>query len=310
GRGISGQRRRRPTGRAARNGRLARQPCRQPGPDRAPAPGARRFGRAVAAPADRHRARLLRGAVAIGNSRATQRAARYRKDQGPAGDAEAARPAPPRFLRSGIMSPPGDAAVRDLAAAYALGALSPEETRAFEAYLAGSPEARQEVAELRETAALLAVAGPERQPGPELRQRVLDRVRASKLATLPAAPARAPRSRPRIPLLAWAALAALPAIAVGLANRVRVLTSTLATRDSTIAAQQQALSEQGGQLAAREQTLASIFEPGVQLVQLTKQGDPDPRIQLFWDRLRNTAVLHASKMKPTPSGRTYQLWFI
>ncbi|HZM26880.1 MAG TPA: anti-sigma factor [Gemmatimonadales bacterium] len=206
------------------------------------------------------------------------------------------------------MSTPDDASIRDLAAAYALGALSPEETRAFEAYLAGSPEARQDVAELRETAALLAVAGPERQPGPELRQRVLDRVRASKFATLPATPARPPRSR--IPLMVWAGLAALLVIAVGLANRVRVLTSTLVVRDSTIAAQQQALSEQGSQLAAREQILASIFEPGVQLVQLTKQGDPDPRIQLFWDRLRNTAVLHASKLKPTPSGRTYQLWFI
>ena len=57
------------------------------------------------------------------------------------------------------MSTPDDASIRDLAAAYALGALSPEETRAFEAYLAGSPEARQDVAELRETAALLAVAG-------------------------------------------------------------------------------------------------------------------------------------------------------
>jgi anti-sigma-K factor RskA len=208
------------------------------------------------------------------------------------------------------MSTPDDASIRDLAAAYALGALSPEETRAFEAYLAGSPQARQEVAELRETAALLAVAGPERQPGPALRQRVLDRVRASKLATLPAAAARPPRSKTRIPFLAWAALAALIVIAVGLANRVRVLTSTLTVRDSTIAAQQQALSEQGNQLAAREQILASIFEPGVELVQLTKQGDPDPRIQLFWDRLRNTAVLHASKLKPTPSGRTYQLWFI
>jgi anti-sigma-K factor RskA len=208
------------------------------------------------------------------------------------------------------MSTPDDGSIRDLAAAYALGALSPEETRAFEAYLAGSPEARQEVTEFRETAALLAVAGPETQPGPALRQRVLDRVRATKAAALPVPPAQPAPVKSRIPLLAWAALAAAIAIAVGLGNKVRVLTTTVATRDSTIAAQQQALSEQASQLASRENVLASLLEPGVQLVQLTKQGDPDPRIQLYWDRVHNTAVLHASKLQPTASGRTYQLWFI
>jgi anti-sigma-K factor RskA len=208
------------------------------------------------------------------------------------------------------MSTPNDASIRDLAAAYALGALSPEEMRAFEAYLAGSPDAQREVAEFRETAALLAVAGPEAQPGPELRQRVLERVRATKVAALAPVPVQPARAKTRVPLLAWAALAATIAIAVGLANRVRVLTTTLAARDSTIAAQRQALAQQGTQLAARESVLASVLEPGVELVQLTKQGDPDPRIQLYWDRLHNTAVLRASKLRPAPSGRTYQLWFI
>jgi anti-sigma-K factor RskA len=206
------------------------------------------------------------------------------------------------------MSTP-DESLRDLAAAYALGALSVEETRAFEAYLATSPDARREVAELRETAALLAVAGPEARPGPELRQRVLDAVAATKGAVLP--PPSAPTRRaPGRPALTWLAAAAAILVAVGFGLKNFALSTTLAGRDSTIAEQRQALSQQQQQLMKDEATLAALLAPGVQLVQLTKQGDPDPRIQLYWDRVHNTAVLHASKLTPTPPGRTYQLWFI
>jgi anti-sigma-K factor RskA len=208
------------------------------------------------------------------------------------------------------MTTPDDSSLRDLAAAYALGALSSEETRAFEAYLATSSDARREVAELRETAALLAVAGPEVQPGPELRRRVLDAVAASKVAELPPRSTAPARATSRGPLLSWLAFAAAILLVVGLGLRVRSLSTTLAARDSTIADQHRALAEQGSQLAAREKVVAALLDPGVQLVQLTKQGDPDPRIQLYWNRARNTAVVSASKLKPAPAGRTYQLWFI
>ncbi|MGH7629406.1 MAG: RskA family anti-sigma factor, partial [Gemmatimonadales bacterium] len=70
------------------------------------------------------------------------------------------------------MSTPDDATFRDLAAAYALGALSPEEARAFEAFLATSPETRREVDEYRETAALLVLGTAEQRPAPGLRARV------------------------------------------------------------------------------------------------------------------------------------------
>lgn len=214
------------------------------------------------------------------------------------------------------MSPPDESSLRDLAAAYALGALSPEETRAFESYLATSAEARQEVAELRETAALLALSGPEAAPSPDLRARVLEAVSASKLRSLPSVPATRQPGRRLSPVL-WGALAASLLIAVGLGLRAERLggelaqrLADLAARDSTIAEQARSLAAQGQRLAATDSTLASLLSPGVQLVQLTASGDPDPQIQLFWDRRRNTAVLHASKLRPVPEGRTYQLWFI
>ena len=43
------------------------------------------------------------------------------------------------------MSHPDWDSPQDLAAAYALGALEPDEARRFEAFLAGSPEAQREV---------------------------------------------------------------------------------------------------------------------------------------------------------------------
>jgi anti-sigma-K factor RskA len=72
----------------------------------------------------------------------------------------------------------------------------------------------------------------------------------------------------------------------------------------------QRLTETSELLTAREATLNAIYEPGVQMFQLTASGDPDPGIQLFWDRQRHRAIVHGFKLKPVPEGRAYQLWFI
>ena len=63
-------------------------------------------------------------------------------------------------------------------------------------------------------------------------------------------------------------------------------------------------------LDEREATLNSILEPGVQLFQLTASGDPDPGIQLFWNRQQHRAIVHGYRLKAVPAGRAYQLWFI
>ena len=80
------------------------------------------------------------------------------------------------------MTGPGQDSPQDLAAAYALGALSADETRRFEAFLATSPETQREVREYREVAALLALGGPDAANAlPDgLRDRVLARVADQK----------------------------------------------------------------------------------------------------------------------------------
>ena len=77
----------------------------------------------------------------------------------------------------------------------------------------------------------------------------------------------------------------------------------LAQRDSTLAIQQQ-------QLAERQALLETVLDPEVRLYQLTASGDPEPGIQLFWNQRRNQALVNAYRLKPIPTGRAYQLWFI
>ena len=194
------------------------------------------------------------------------------------------------------MSHPEPESPRDLAAAYALGALAPEEARRFEAFLAGSPETQREVAEYQNVAALLALGGGEAAPSDDLRGRVLARVPETK-----GVPLRPPRARGRAAL--WVALAASLTAVLGLGLNLRSAQGQL--RDL-----RELLADTQGRLAAREATLNAIFEPGVQMYQLTATGDPEPGIQLFYDRQRERAIIHGFRLREVPEGRAYQLWFI
>ena len=185
------------------------------------------------------------------------------------------------------MSHPEQDSPQDLAAAYALGALSPEEARRFETYLAGSPEAQREVAEYPV-------------PAPDLRDRVLARGRTS---------APAPSVIPQRRSVPWLALAAGLAAVVGLGFGLAQL-STVRDLRQELAQVGTRLERTSERLRTREATLNAILEPGVQMFQLTASGDPDPLIQLFWDRQRHRAVIHGFKLDSVAEGQAYQLWFI
>ncbi len=179
--------------------------------------------------------------------------------------------------------------MRDLAPGYALGALTPEETKSFEAALATSPELQREVAELRELNALLAQRDRQAPP-PQLKQRLRERIGAEKHAALP-------RTRSRLPqALLGLGLAASLVLALGLYLRLRSLQQTLTGNEQ--------------RLAEREATLNALLEPTVQLTTLTATGAAPPIVQVFWNRAANTLILHTFRLKPAPDGRIYQLWLL
>lgn len=186
-------------------------------------------------------------------------------------------------------------ALRDLAPGYVLGALSPDETRSFEAALAGSAELRREVAEFRELSGLLA-SQQEHVPPPELKQRLRERIASLKSAEL--APAALPRARRLSPLTVGfgVGLAATLLLSVGLFLQTGSLRRTLTDREE--------------QLARRERTLNALLEPGVQLTTLTASGDAAPIVQVFWNRPAKTLMLHTFRLQPVPAGRVYQLWLM
>ena len=204
------------------------------------------------------------------------------------------------------MTPGAPESLRDLAAGYALGVLEADEARAFEEALAQWPELQREVAEYRETSALLALR-PGAAPGPELRARLLERVRTGKAVPLrPAAPpARAP-----VPL--WIALAASAVLAVALGIRARDLDRRLGALRGELRARDSALALREAKLAARDATLGSILaaERELGVVQLTTAGPQAPGVQLFWNRTEHKAVLYAFRLRSAPAGRVYQLWLI
>jgi anti-sigma-K factor RskA len=202
------------------------------------------------------------------------------------------------------MTGPTYGAPLDLAAAYALGALSADEAQRFEAFLATSPEAQREVAEYREVAALLALGGEEAAPGAALRERVLARIGEGQTRTLPPGSRAGGRGAP------WVALAASLLLAVGLGAGLVSARGRLAAIETELAARDRMLAQTRRQLTEREATLNSILEPSVELFQLTATGDPEPGIQLFWNRAQDRAIVHGYRLKAVPSGQAYQLWFI
>ncbi len=187
--------------------------------------------------------------------------------------------------------------IRELAAGYALGALTKEEAAAFEAAMAQSPELAREVAEYREVNALLGHAAAE-QPGAAVRDRLLQRVSQGKVA-----PIRSKRGW-LAPVLGGLA-AGLAFWAVSLNQKLGVLTGQLNGKDARLAAAE-------AQLAKRELTLNTLLEAEAELtvVQLTTSGERSPGVQLFWNRRSNVGVLHAFRLPPTAKGKVYQLWLL
>jgi anti-sigma-K factor RskA len=196
----------------------------------------------------------------------------------------------------------------DLAAAYALGALEPEEARAFERLLAGSEDLQRELAEYREVNALLALGAGATAPDPALRERVVARAVGAAEGTRVTPIDTGRPSRRTLPV--WIALAASLVAVIGLGLTVISLRRELSEKDNAIAAVGTELAASKTRLAAREATLNAILEPGVQLSNLASPNNPDPRIQLFWNPARNSAIVHAFHLKPAGPGRAYQLWFI
>jgi anti-sigma-K factor RskA len=190
----------------------------------------------------------------------------------------------------------------DLAAAYVLGALEPEEARAFEERLARSPALQRQVQELREVSTLLSLGSPAPPRSDDaLKQRLMARVRrhGGTAATPPTA-----RPRPSWPMWAgWVAAAATVVVLLVQQRRLQDIDEQLATV-------QQQTDSIAQELAQRQALLDDILGPETSVIRLTATGETPPGIRMFWNPSANRVVLHASNLPPAPEGGAYQLWFV
>lgn len=205
--------------------------------------------------------------------------------------------------------------MKDLAPAYAMGALDADERARFERALADDPALAAEVAAFRDVAGLIGAGAPAATPSPALRARVVASARTA--GAVPDEPAADPRVLPLRPAAAarpglawWGALAASVALLAVTGVQLRRTATALATAESELAERARRADSLAQRLAAREATLNAILEPAVQLVKLTPGGVDGGVIQLFVDRERGRVLLHAFRMPPVPAGSRYQLWFV
>ena len=169
-----------------------------------------------------------------------------------------------------------DEQLEEQASLYVLGALEPEETRAFEAQLAANEELREHVRALSETAASLAHAAPARPLPAHLEARIMAAVRAEKPERTVIAPF-------RMNWIPWAVAASLAvACAVAFSQRQRVA-DQLTAAEAEIATARDAVAAAESKAAVAEARVASLTKDRdraeQQVVEL-QQREADARTQM------------------------------
>lgn len=215
-------------------------------------------------------------------------------------------------------SGPSNPDIDALSGAYALNAITDEERNTFEARLSESPELRQEVAELNDTALLLGRAATPVTPSAGLRASILDLIESTpqlpRLET-PAAQDPAPATtsteaesggkllepiplarqrwfmRPGVLLIGAAAAVGLVFGGVGLSNQLGPTTSQTSSDLAGGADLQQILTANDVQHAATD---------------ISSGG----KATLYWSNGLQRSAVMLTGLTSLPSDKTYQLWYI
>lgn len=194
-----------------------------------------------------------------------------------------------------------DEHLQDLAAEYALDSLDSESARAFEAMLATDPELKALTDSLREAATALAHNVPQQLPPPELRERILSRIRAEAQTMTPAAPTTATQ-RPLTPqeqgggsLIPWA-IAACFAISTAALWMER----SQLQKDNGALIQELHASRDRDQLAKMKiATLSAQVEAYAKASAV-----------IVWDPENQRGVIKLARVPQPDAGKDYQLWVI
>lgn len=184
----------------------------------------------------------------------------------------------------------------------AIGALDAAEERAVMAHVGGCAECAAELATMREVVSELPdVESRERMPDDRARS-----MRESLVARASATQAPVKSSAGYWRPLAVAASFAI--VALGLAYyRKDAETRDLAT---AIAEREAARDSLVGAVRARDEIIAAITGPRVNVVELSSDAVQAPTARMFWDRATNKWTMYAHGLPALKPGRAYELWLV
>ena len=200
-----------------------------------------------------------------------------------------------------------DERLEEQASLHALGALSAEESRAFEAALSRDVELQKLSVELCAAAQALAGTAPLLQPPPALRQKILARIaQAEKIVPL----ARHTRGGKPAGHLAALGLGGLPD---GLVRGARGAGNSLRDRVNELSRMANALQSATNDL---QQTIAALRETNqvanmrIAMLGSLLSDQPKAVAVSLWDEKNQNGVFVVENLKPLPQGKDYQLWVI
>lgn len=205
----------------------------------------------------------------------------------------------------------------DLCAALALGAIEDADRRELEQHLAGGcAECERALREYSEATIALAATAPPAMPRPELKTRVMERVRAEAAGTALPVPTRdghetqrvlrLPERRPT-PWLSWGLAAAAVILAV---TTVATWRTNQGLRGQ-VAAMGDRIDQFQRELAEERAWSAVVTRPGARVADLapTPDGLRVPRVRATYDPASRRAVIAFQGMA-VPAGSDFELWAI
>jgi anti-sigma-K factor RskA len=196
--------------------------------------------------------------------------------------------------------------IRDDILLYAAGASdSDTRTRVVRHLATGCPRCAGSLSEAEALLAHVGVAVAPVAPPPQLKQRILDRIRQeSRGSSRNVVPLRSPRAVARwIPVAAAAAITG-GAILIPMRMQQRQLEAQVSRQADEIGR----LEAQTDQARRAERLLASNQ---VQIVPLAgTEVQPNAAARIAWDLETNRWHLFVTAMQPLPEGQVYELWFV
>ena len=172
---------------------------------------------------------------------------------------------------------------KELIPAHALSALDATDERALNDHLAECAECRRDLAEWEATAASLALSAKLMEPSPQVREKILTKIRSEKSSSK-VLPFPSPRQK------VWVAIAA----ALFLALLVSVFV----------------LWQQNRELRRQNLVAQVLNAPGSKIIELSGTAEASGATAKLAYDTTGRAVLIANGLPHVPTGKEYQLWYI